>query len=113
MKSEFELNLERAVWTGTKERGSFLINVDADTAAKVDALSRSRCRTAVVILAIQLLHATVTGDPAELDEIGERLYPALPDTMNAARLRANQDGLACAVERAELRRLAAEEEVRE
>ena len=113
MKSKLELNLERAVWEGTKGRGSILINLDAYTAAKVNALSKSRCRTAVVILAIQLLHALVTGNPPELNEIGERLEMALPGTVNAEQFRANLIGLACAVERAQLRRLAAEEEVRE
>ena len=103
-----ELDLERAVWT--KERGSILVNLDADTAAKVNALSKSRCRTAVVILAIQSLHAIISGDCNEIDEIGERLEMALPGTVDATQLRANLDGLACAVERAKLRRLEAEKE---
>ena len=98
---------------GTKERHSKNVFLSAKNVKALKDMAPPRCRTAAVNLSVELLHALVTGNPPELDEFGERLEAALPDTMDAYELGVNLRDLAYAVERAGLQRETAGEEERE
>ena len=93
---------------GDKAAGSKLVNLTPGAMAALSELASDKRETATVCFAVELLYVVTTGNEPLIDEMGERLYLALPVT--AAQICANLNGLACAVERAELRLLAAEGE---
>jgi len=104
-----KLSLPRRTY-GDKAASSKLIHFTPSALVALSELASDRRETATACFAAEFLHAIVAGDEPLIDEIGERLYLSLPSTVTVEKIRANLNGLACAVERAGLRRLAAEGE---
>ncbi len=100
-----KLSLPRRTY-GDKAAGSKLIHFTRPAMMALAELAQDKRETATACFAVELLHAVISSNELLIDALGERLYLALP--ISTAQLRANLDGLTCAVEQAELRRLTTE-----